>query len=249
MIKSGSITRGFTLLELMVSMAVGSIILLVAALVLGGSGDAFRRVDDGVAAEREARAAIAQLGSELSAAVFHEGGVFERPGAAWPADRIGFLSMQPAEAQSASGRIGDLCAVTYYLGDLSIGGKTVRCLMRGFRESAGTFEALGNGDVTPLFAPRANLDEPIAFGVVSFEARPKSRNASGHYVDWSSGGHAGPAAVALRLVIARPTLAARLKTPEDWDGPGPLGKPDVADENDGLGIYAAILSYGNHENP
>jgi prepilin-type N-terminal cleavage/methylation domain-containing protein len=140
---------GFTLVELLSSMVIGSIILLAAASLLGSSGDGYERVGGGVATEREARALVTQLTSDLATARFHKDGVIEASTKSWPDDRLGFLSLQPVQAQSDNGRIGDLCAVHYYIDDITIGGKTVRCLMRGFRESVETFKALESGTARP----------------------------------------------------------------------------------------------------
>lgn len=234
--------RGFTLIELMFSMAIGSIILLLAAAVLGSSGDGYERISGGVASEREARALITRLSSDLATARFHADGVIGKDAVSRPGDRLGFLSLQPAQAQTDAGRIGDLCAVNYYLKDLSIGGKTVRCLMRGFRESGETFDALRGGAVAALFVERANLDEPLAFGVVSFEARPKSRDATGEWIDWQKSNVAGPEAFEVKLVLARRELAGKLKSPGDWDGAA------QADRHKDLEVYATSLPFGNHAN-
>jgi hypothetical protein len=236
----------------MVSMAIGSIILLTAAALLGTSGDGYERIGGGVAAEREARAAITQLSSDLSTARFHEDSVFEKSSTAWPVDRLGFLSLQPAIAQTDKGRIGDLCAVNYYIKDLTIDDRTVRCLMRGFRESVDTFGAIGGNSVSTLFTEQANVDEPVAFGVVSFEARPKSRTASGDWTDWVESDGKGPEAVEVRLVIARRSLAAKLKLPGDWDGGGAtgrlLGNSSDADQNGELEVYETFIRFGNDDN-
>lgn len=242
-------SRGFTLIELMVSMAIGSIVLLAAASILGSSGDGYERVGSGISAEREARAAISRITSDLSTAVWHKDGVIEKSTAAWPADHIGFLSLQPAEAQTDSGRIGDLCAVNYYIDDLTINGRTVRCLMRGFRESVDSFKALEEDSVPALFTRRKQIDEPVAFGVVSFQARPKTRDGSGAWSDWAATGTTGPDALDVRLVIARRGLTGRLKTSGDWDGTDLLGDPAGAEGNKDLEIYGMTIRFGNHENP
>ena len=244
--------RGFSLIELMFSMAIGSVLLILAATMLGSSGDGYERIGGNVASEREARALITQLAADLSTARFHKDEVIEKSSAAWPADRLGFLSLQPAQAQSETGRIGDLCAVNYYLEDLTISGKTVRCLMRGFRESKDTFTALRDDKVATLFTPQPKLDEPVAFGVVSFEARPKTRDASGKWIDWVKNAKtsSGPDALDIKLVLARRDLTGRLKLPADWDGTGGagdlLGPATQADRNKNLEVYATTLRFGNH---
>jgi prepilin-type N-terminal cleavage/methylation domain-containing protein len=242
--------RGFSLIELMFSMAIGSVILILAATLLGSSGDGYERVGGSVASEREARALFSQLASDLATARFHKDSVIEKSSASWPADRLGFLNLQPAAAQTDAGRIGDLCAVNYYLKDETIGNKTVRCLMRGFRESKVTFDAVKTDVVAPLLINQPGIDEPIAFGVVSFEARPRSRDATGKWIDWVKNDLTGPEALDVKLVLARRELAGKLKLAGDWDGTGNagrlLGQAAQSDRNKNLEVYATTLRFGNH---
>jgi prepilin-type N-terminal cleavage/methylation domain-containing protein len=245
--------RGFSLIELMFSMAIGSIILILAATMLGSSGDGYERVGGSVASEREARALITQLASDLATARFHKDSLIEKSTAAWPIDRLGFLSLQTATAQTDAGRIGDLCAVNYYIQDFPIGGKYVRCLMRGFRESNDTFTAVkstGADAIAGLFKERPKVDEPIAFGVVSFEARPRSRDAEGKWIDWKKNDVTGPEVLDIKLVIARRELAGKLRQPGDWAGAGNAGKlmgdSNKADRNKDLEVYETTLRFGNH---
>lgn len=230
-------------------MAIGSFILLAAVALLGASGDGYQRVGGGVQTEREARALITQLTADLSTARFHKDSIFGKSPEPWPADHLGFLSLQSPDAQSETGRVGDLCAVAYSMMDLSSGGKTIRCLRRGFRESGDTFDALADGDVASLFATRDQIDEPVAFGVVSFQARPKSRDKSGQWIDWVKNDETPPKALEVRLVIARRGLAAKLETPADWDGAGALlGNPALAHRNNELEVYETLIRFGNDEN-
>jgi prepilin-type N-terminal cleavage/methylation domain-containing protein len=247
---TSSKNRGFSLVELMFSMAIGSMILILAATMLGNAGESYERVGGGVATEREARAVISQLSADFSTAKFHKDSVIEKSTLAWATDRVGFLSLQPADAQSEAGRIGDLCAVNYYLEDLTIGGKVVRCLMRGFRESKDTFDGLGNGAIQPLFDKRSTVDEPIAFGVVSFAARPKSRDATGKWADWVKSDTVGPEAFEVKLVVARRELSGRLKLASDWDGTGSsgkfLGSATEPERNKYLEVYTTFIRFGHH---
>jgi prepilin-type N-terminal cleavage/methylation domain-containing protein len=252
MTTNACIRRGFTLIELLVSMAVGMIILIAAAALLGQTGTGYERVGGGVGAEREARALLTQLAADLSTFVpamdLH---VFEADDAGWRTDRIGFLSLQPADAQSQEGRIGDLCAVNYYIKDLQIAGRTVRCLMRGFRESAETFGRVRDGEVDFLFAA-GERDEPVAFNVVSFIAQPVVRGATGGWEKWEywGGGGMRPTGLDVRLVIARRDLAGKLRTSAQWDGQGVtgrlLGDPERAAENMGLEVFGAVIRMGNN---
>lgn len=243
--------RGFTLIELMFSMTIGSIILLLAATVLGSSGDGYERIGGNVASEREARALFSQLTTDLSTARFHKDTLIENNTKAWSSDRLGFFSLQPSQAQTNAGRVGDLCTTNYYIKDLTIGGKTVRCLMRGFRESLATFDGLRRNAVPTLFEEDTELDEPVVFGVISFEARPKSRNAEGRWNDWVQNDVTGPEALDIKLVLARRDLAAQLKTAADWDGQGPaasllVGKSEDASRKKGLEIYGTQLRFGHY---
>ena len=256
MIAGKRCSRGFTLVEIMVSMAIGSMVLLGAVMVLGSTGEGYERVGGGVIAEREARALLGQLKTDLASASFHEDMVVEKGSEEWPLGRLGFLTLQPDDAQLEENRLGDLCAVRYYIKDDVVGGKVVRCLMRGIVESNGTFEKLRNKDVGSLFdAPPSgsdNVDEAIAFGVVSFEAIPRTRDETGKLTDWVPDKKTSPDMMTLRLVIARRELMGKLKDAVAWSGKGPLaslmGKPSDALRNKNLQVYETTVRFGYHEN-
>ena len=232
---------GFTLIEVMLAMTIGMVVILLAISMLGRGQEDYERIGGGVGAEREARAVLTQLAADLQAARFHPDLVFEKSTAAWSADRLGFFSLQAAEAQSTAGQLGDLCAIHYYLKDLVIEGKAVRCLMRGFRDSNDTFAALNKDEVPTLFTP-GERDEPVAFGVVAFSARPKTRAAEGVWQDWVKSATVPPDALELSLTVARRELAGRLTTTAAWDGGG-KGAKAITRRN--LEVYSALIRFGN----
>ncbi len=240
--------HGFTLLELLMSMTIGMLVLMLAIATLGRSGDHYESIGGGVSAEREARAVLTQLTADLNSACIHKDGVFESSIAAWPLDRLGFLCLQARDAQSANGQLGDLCAVHYYPKDLLINGKTVRCLMRGFRESRAAFKAIRDDQASTLFTG-TDRDEPVAFGILAFEARPQSRDTNGHWQAWDQSSTRAPEVIAVRLVIARRDLVAKLTNPEAWNnGPataGLIGQASQAATNRHLEVFAAVIRFGH----
>lgn len=246
MLRTLGSAQGFSLIELMVAMAIGSIILLLIGGLMASSGDSYERIGGSIHAEREARAAFTQITADLASAKFHPDSIIENSTAAWPKDRLGILSLQAPDAQTKTDRIGDLCAIHYYVKDLTIAGNTIRCLMRGFRDSTPTFEALRNNTVPALFTSRDPIDEPIAFGVVSFTAKPKIRGSNGQLIDWVESQGAAPDLLDVSLIIARRDLAGRLKKPADWDGAGNiLGDHTNASKNRNLEIYNTLIRYGH----
>ena len=241
---------GFTLLELLVTLSIGAVLLLVAATMLGRAGDSYSQGSGSVAAEREARGVLTQMGDDFAKAVWHQDTIFEAGGEGWKRARTGFLSLQPEDAQSDDGRSGDLCAVHYYVKDIQVGPSTVRCLMRGFRESGEVFPALKAGSLTPMFAEE-DTDEPVAFGVLAFEATPLTRElGTGNLIDWTQTGNpvtTGPDFLRLRLVVARRELLGKLATASDWDSSPLRGDPLKASENRNLEVYEVLQRFGNDD--
>jgi prepilin-type N-terminal cleavage/methylation domain-containing protein len=241
---------GFTLLELLVTMAIGAVILLIAASMLGRAGDSYSQGSGSVAAEREARAVLTQMGEDFAKAVWHKDSIFEAGGEGWKRARTGFLSLQPEDAQSDDGRSGDLCAVHYYVKDIEVGESTVRCLMRGFRESGEVFPAIKAGSLTPMFAEE-DTDEPVAFGVLAFEATPLNlEEGTGSLLNWTQTGDLiseSPDFIRIRLVVARRELLGKLATTSDWDSSPLRGDPLKASENRNLEVYEVIQRFGNDD--
>lgn len=246
------VTFGFGLVELMFALAVGGVILLAAVAFLGSSADGYARIEGHLSGEREYRILMGEMTSELGSAVFHRGIRFEQAGQLWPSDELAFLTLKPADAQSADQQIGDLCAVHYYVRDVVIGGRAVRCVMRGVRDSKQTFDALRENAVDSLFTPDEVADEPIALRVVSFDVDPLVMDGSGRWVDAPLPLWEAPDAVRIRLVVVRPSVAGRLATAADWDGVSAmasreLGHPDEARRNARLQVFESVLPFHHYE--
>lgn len=255
------IARGFTLVEMLVSMAAGTLLLLLALSALGAGGAGYRRSSGDLSAGREARAALDLIGRDLAKVpgspllrTESTGGpgrwglVLEQApdGALWRRDRLGFLCLQPGEVQERDERAGDVCAVTYYLADQQMSGRAVRCLMRGLRPSAEVFDALRDGNVGSLHQAREG-DEPVAFGIVSFAVEPLLREDSEGLTAGSrnAGSGARPELVRLRLVVARPELIGKLEQSADWDAHPLLASPAQAEQSRWLEVYQILARFGH----
>ncbi|HEY1121929.1 MAG TPA: prepilin-type N-terminal cleavage/methylation domain-containing protein [Haloferula sp.] len=248
--------RGFTLLEVLLTMGIGSVLLFVAVSMLGQAGNGYERGSGSVAAEREARAVLTQMGDDFAKAEWHQDTILENGGEGWKQGRIGFLSLQPNDAQSEDGRSGDLCAIHYYIKDVKVGTATVRCLMRGFRESNKVFPELKTGSFANLF-DEDDIDEPVAFGVLSFSAEPLIRDNAGKWDTWrrkptedgtiSQTATDRPQALRLRLIVARRELLGKLSTTRDWDSSPLRGAPEQSANNPDLETYEVIQRFGTHD--
>ncbi|MBC8128570.1 MAG: prepilin-type N-terminal cleavage/methylation domain-containing protein [Gloeobacteraceae cyanobacterium ES-bin-144] len=246
-------SSGFTLLELSCSLAIGLIILLSSAALIGAAANGYAHVRSGMETNRECRSFTRMLAADLATAQFHNDTRIERSSAKWPAAHLGFLSLQLPKAQSENGQIGDLCAVHYYLKDVQVCGNTMRCLLRGFHDSKDTFQALKDGRVSELFSKQTVKEEIVAFGVVSFDVTPKSRDENGVWAGCRKGQQIAPQAIQVRLVIARQNIIARLKGSADWDGTSAdgllLGKPLEVGHNKNLQVYETLMRFGNDSHP
>ncbi len=229
-------------------MAIGSIVLLLAAGMLGTSGESYSRVGNNVASEREGRAVFTTLQQDLSAAVFQKDLLIQSVNPeAWTKTRLGFLTSLPEASQDSADFVGDLCAVSYYIADISHNGKVVRCLMRGFRNSRQTFSALRSDSSVQdqLFAPQGALDEPIAFGVVSFKVIPRVRTNTGALTDWQPNPTTPPDLLEITLTVASRSLMSRLNSTNDWNSSPFLGQSSKISENKDLETFKAIIRFGN----
>lgn len=250
MIARRPLTRipAFSLVEVLAALGIGTVVLLLGVAALGTVRDGYERGASGIGTEREARAVLTQVAEDLGKAVMRDEDWLEHEEGTgtWRGDRFGFLCLQPADAQSQETHIGDLCTVNYYLRDLEIGGVTVRCLMRGFRDSQATFAALRSGNLESLWDEQER-DEPVAFGVVAFEVDPMTRRDSGELVEWSRGDPAriAPDLVRLQLVVARRQLVGRLSSPGDWDASPLLGLPEELDSAGELEVFEVMTPFSH----
>ena len=230
----------FTLLELVLAMTAGMIVLLIAATALGDAGEKCGRVKAGTGVRREFRLGLEQWNADFASAVSGMPTHLHSRQDPEAGDRFGFFLLRPSSKQSEASALGDLCAVIYYLKDFESRGQVVRCLTRGLRESADVYAAMKHGDQKSLFEPR-ETDEPVMFGVVTFEARAKTRKA-GEWKDWEEKEGKKPQAVEWRIEVATRDLEQRLETSVQWDALTGERKPRDAKQ---IEVQSGISAFGH----
>ena len=228
---------GFSLVELMVSVALAATLLVLAVAALGWLGDGYGRSAGGAKAGREARAALDQWSRDVSHGVTEERWWWDPGSQLWRRDEMGMLVLAPEDAQEESEWVGDVVAVSYRVSDVMLGARVVRCLVRGQRDSAGVFAGMRDGgDFGDLFES-GPADEVVAFGVVGFQVEPMVWEAAGLRAAATVEERERPDALRMELIVVRPELAEAFATAEDWDGAARLGAPHEAEASKHLEVY------------
>lgn len=132
-------SRGFTLLELLVSSALIGVVMMILLVTTTGSLNIWRNSEDAIAVDREGRNAMSLMADDLAAMLPVSAGAPEYllPRFATWDDLVfmEFLVLRPRDYQAAGGgNYGDLCYVRYRYRDDKI--------ERATADSAETFAAL-----------------------------------------------------------------------------------------------------------
>lgn len=209
------------MVELLISMAITSIIMLALFSLVGQSTDSYTRTQRAVNTISQARAFIQFFGRELSTRLpgtpmIHEkassGGVVE------VSEKIAFVRAVSSDEQQAA-KPGDLNLVSYRVA-FSQDTTNVESpkLFRAARDPALTqtfLETVG----TPAFpAADAALDEPIVANVIGFTAKPRFYSGTPPVLtDWTTTSPLPPSVIELTIRFIDDSTAQRYKTRAEWD--------------------------------
>lgn len=239
--------NAFTMLELLVAMAVFSLLIVLLMGMVDGATKLWRENENRVDAYREARAALGMMARDLNNAIaanntnyilintpafakLQEADVQKNTNTA---GAIFFLSAQPAAAQDLSGNKSDVCEVGYFLayGNTSIApaGSTNNKSMglyRYFRSSNNTFSNLLSGSAS-LFSnvtiTGAHTDL-LARNVKSFRITPYQIDASNNRIAYNPATNAAmPDLVEISVTALNQDTARKMDSASDWtNSSGPL---------------------------
>lgn len=181
-------SSGFTLLELLVAVAVLSILLVILLNIVQGTANLWRNSENKVEAYREARAAMQVISTDLKNILASTNIDFFRTNLT-NSPNLGFLATLPTSSQDANS-LSDVCTVGYYraYGNKSpVGGTSGRQsynLYRYFVESNETFTNLTNISASVLDWDSKKTPEILARNVLSFNATYFVTNSSGGFTPW-----------------------------------------------------------------
>jgi prepilin-type N-terminal cleavage/methylation domain-containing protein len=196
--------RAFSLLEVLVAMAVLSLVLVLLLSVTNNASKLWRANENRVDSYREARAAINTIADDLASlcvstntayfAVTPESGAdADLPAVTTGATTSGmngklfFLTALPADAQETGKNKSDLCTAGYFLAydKTALTGKGVASynLYRYFRSSDDTFTALKTGKPfttvdTDTSSTSTQGAEVLAKNITGFEVKPYTIDAA-----------------------------------------------------------------------
>lgn len=209
------------MVELLIAMAITSIIMLALFSLVGQSTDSYTRTQRAVNTISQARAFIQFFGRELSTRLPGTPMVHEKStssGVVEASEKIAFVRAVSSDEQQAA-KPGDLNLVSYRVafsqdGTSAVSPKLIRAarnpeLTQTFLETAST----------PAF-PAADpiLDEPIVANVLGFTAKPRFYSGSPPVLtDWTATSPLPPSVIELNIRFIDDSTARRFKTRAEWD--------------------------------
>lgn len=219
-IRRSMFARGFTMIELLVSMAISSVILLTLFFLVGQSTEGYTQTQRAVNTISQARAFMQFFDRELSTRLpgtplMHEAGTGS---GATASEKIAFVRAVSTD-EELTANPGDLNTAHYYVA-YSADGTNAESpkLFRGTLKPAET-QALLESATNPAF-PTANpvLDEPIVPNVLAFSAKPRYLAGNpAKPTDWTAASPSPPSVIELTIRFIDDSSAQRFRTRTEWD--------------------------------
>lgn len=214
-----SSSHGMTLLELLVAVAVSTLLILALASILGTTGGVYAETERTVESLRDGRAALGIMRNDMAGQMGPSRGltVYHQRQDNTLSTQWGFFTAQSSKAQEKSRNPGDLCYVLYYTAVTSDANDRVsRKLYRRFLSSLDTLPLLQEEPFQPP-AVDSTMDDVVAFNVLDFRCEFRRRDENGAWVEAKTPDEiqsAGEMTVVLRVVSNE--AAVNMPTEADW---------------------------------
>jgi type II secretory pathway pseudopilin PulG len=209
------------MVELLIAMAITSIIMLALFSLVGQSTDSYTRTQRAVNTISQSRAFIQFFGRELSTRLpgtpmLHEKATSS--GVVEASEKIAFVRAVSSDEQQAA-KPGDLNLVSYRVA-FSQDTTNVESpkLFRAARNPALTQTFLETAGTPAFPAADPTLDEAIVANVLGFTAKPRFYAGSPPVLtDWTATSPQPPSVIELRIRFIDDSTARRFKTRAEWD--------------------------------
>lgn len=206
------------MLELLIAMAITSILMLALFSLVGQSTDSYTRTQRAVNTLSQARAFIQFFGREISTRLpgtplIHEKG---NGGGVESSEKIAFIRAVSNDEQQAA-TPGDLNLVSYRVAfsQDSPGFESPK-LFRAARNPVETQIILETPGIPAFPADDPARDEPIVANVIGFTAKPRFRSGA-QLQDWTETSPAPPSVIELTVRFIDNSSAQRFRTRAEWD--------------------------------
>lgn len=209
------------MVELLISMAITSIIMLALFSLVGQSTDSYTRTQRAVNTISQARAFIQFFGRELSTRLPGTPMVHVKAtgsGVVEASEKIAFVRAVSSDEQQAA-KPGDLNLVSYRVA-FSQDTTNVESpkLFRAARDPALTQTFLETAGTPAFPADNPTLDEPIVANVIGFTAKPRYYSGTTPVLtDWTATSPQPPSVIELTIRFLDDSTAQRYKTLAEWD--------------------------------
>jgi prepilin-type N-terminal cleavage/methylation domain-containing protein len=242
---SSQFNRGFTLLEVLISVTLLALLSTLLFLILDATAKLWRETEKRVDSYREARVALNLIARELRSMVVLDGNLTNSflhnptvangvtlPATVAPssfADSVFFTTNLPPGMQDPAKNRSDWCAVGYYLAwtpDAGATGQSSYKLYRHFKSSDDAFSALTNaGQQRNLFLGIStvvgNQNDIVARNIVGLNITPYSKDADGNLVALPAGDlwppNERPALIEIEINAINGETSAKLANRSDWE--------------------------------
>jgi prepilin-type N-terminal cleavage/methylation domain-containing protein len=212
---------GFSLIELLVAMAITSIIMIALISLIGQSSSVYKESRNAVESLSDARSLLhffeAELASRLPRTPLLTQTTDGGP------DILGYIRAGSFDEQLVA-TAGDLSTSVYYVAFSADAPNSVSPkLFRHHLDARKTQDLLEAPAPPAMPALDPANDEPLLHNVIRFEAKPKRQNAAGVYEPWTPESGGQPAVIEITIEITDDSSAARFKSQGAWlalrDGP------------------------------
>jgi type II secretory pathway pseudopilin PulG len=213
-------SRGYTIVELMVAMAITSFMLIVLLSLVAQSSSLYDRTQRAVNSLSQARAFMQFFEGEVATRLpttplLHE---TSSPGVSLPAHRIAFVHTVGIDEQMPNAP-GDLGTSTYYVAfSPDAGGLVSPKLFRRFLDPVETQALLDAGAAPPFPEPAPELDEFVVENVLAFELDLQfSDPVTVEWREWNVDSPEPPGRMIVRLRFLDHAIASRFTTEAEWN--------------------------------